>query len=134
VVNLCAYTRITEAINLGKSVFFYWAFMVFAVIYLLTMLGLLVFMNHFLQNRKLYMEHIVKTLRLMIILLQWVFYLPFFEIFISIFRCNSDGTHYLESSLTCYQGLHIFIFVVCIVFLIILFGVSLMFAMLFNET
>jgi len=36
--------------------------------------------------------------------------------------------------LTCFQGIHIFFFVVCILFLGLLFGISMVFAMLFNET
>jgi hypothetical protein len=47
--NLCGYSRIMEAIDLSKSVFFYWAFMLFAIIYLVVMISLLVFMNYFLQ-------------------------------------------------------------------------------------
>jgi len=31
-----------------------------------------------------------------------VFYLPFFEIFLSIMKCNEDGTHYLDSSMVCF--------------------------------
>ena len=108
--------------------------MVFGVVYLVTMIGLLAFMNHFLQNRKHYVEQVVKLLRIMIILMSWIFYLPFFEIFLSIMKCNENGTHYLDSSMTCFQGLHIFIFVVCIIFLVILFSISVVLAMLFNET
>lgn len=133
-MNLCAYTRVVEAINNSGSVFFYWAFMLFAVVYLVAMICLLVFMNHILQNRKLYVEQVVRLLRIMIILLSWIFYLPFFEIFLSIMKCNDDGHHYLDSSLTCFQGIHIFFFVVCITFLVILFVVSVVVAMLFNET
>ncbi len=102
VVNLCAYSRVVEAINNSGSVFFYWAFMLFAVIYLIAMIGLLVFMNHFLQNRKHYMEQVVKLLRIMIVLMSWIFYLPFFEIFLSIMKCNDDGKHYLDTSMTCF--------------------------------
>lgn len=80
------------------------------------------------------MEQVVQLLRIMIILLYWVFYLPFFESFISIVRCNPDGTHYMDSTLTCFQGLHIFFFVVCILFLALLFAVNIVVAMLFNET
>ena len=133
-MNLCAYSRVVEAINNSGSVFFYWAFMIFGVVYLVTMIGLLAFMNHFLQNRKHYVEQVVKLLRIMIILMSWIFYLPFFEIFLSIIKCNDDGTHYLDRSMTCFQGLHIFIFVVCIIFLVILFSISIVVAMLFNET
>jgi len=108
--------------------------MLFACIYLLIMIGLLVFMNHFLQHRKLYVEQVVKLLRIMIILMSWIFYLPFFEVFLSIIKCNENGTHYLDSSMVCFQGLHIFFFVVCIIFLVILFSISIVVAMLFNET
>ncbi len=101
-VNLCAYSRVVEAINNAGSVFFYWAFMLFAVIYLATMIGLLAFMNHFLRQKKLYVDQMVRLLRVMIILMSWVFYLPFFEIFLSIMKCNEDGTHYLDSSMVCF--------------------------------
>ena len=70
----------------------------------------------------------------MIILLYWVFFQPFFESFISIVRCNSDGTHYMDASLTCFQGIHIFLFVICLLFLVILFSIGIVVAMLFNET
>jgi hypothetical protein len=70
----------------------------------------------------------------MIILLQWVLYLPFFEIFISIMRCDADGTHYMDKGLTCFQGLHIFFFIIALLFIILLFTLSMAFAMLFNET
>ena len=108
--------------------------MLFGVFYLITMIGLLVFMNHFLKNRRHYVEQVVQLLRIMIILMYWVFYLPFFESFISIFRCNPDGTHYMDSSLMCFEGLHIFILVVCIIFLALLFLINVVVAMLFNET
>jgi len=98
------------------------------------MIGLLLFMNHFLKNRKHYVEQVVRLLRIMIILMYWIFYMPFFEIFLSIIKCNSDGTHYMDTSLTCFQGLHIFFFVICILFLVILFSINIIVAMLFNET
>lgn len=50
-------------------------------------------------------------------------------------RCDaSTKLHYMDKSLTCFQGIHIFFFVVCILFLGVLFGISIVFAMLFNET
>lgn len=48
VVNLCGYSRITDAINQTNSVFFYWAFMLFAIVYIVVMLGLLAYMNYYL--------------------------------------------------------------------------------------
>lgn len=70
----------------------------------------------------------------MVILMYWVFYQPFFESFISIVNCHADGTHYLDTSLVCYQGIHIFILVMCIIFLALLFSVNIVIAMLYNET
>lgn len=122
------------AINETGSVFFYWVLMLFGVLYLLIIIALLLFMNYFLNNRKHYSSPVVLLLRVMITLMFWIFYLPFFESFISIVRCNADGTHYLDGSLVCFQGLHIFFFVVCMIFLAVLFSINLIFAMLYNET
>ena len=66
--------------------------------------------------------------------MQWVFYLPFFESFISIFKCNDDNMHYLDTSLKCFEGIHIFLFVICMIFLVILFVINIVVAFLYNET
>lgn len=42
--------------------------------------------------------------------------------------------HYMDGSLKCFEGLHIFFFVVCLLFLVILFVINIIVAMLFNET
>lgn len=44
------------------------------------------------------MESAVSFLRYQILLLYWVFFLPFFESFISIFNCNG-GYHYVDKTL-----------------------------------
>ena len=108
--------------------------MIFGFVYILVMIGLLAFMNYFLRNRKHYTDQVVVALRVMVILMYWVFYQPFFESFISIVNCHADGTHYLDTSLVCYQGIHIFILVMCIIFLALLFSVNIVIAMLYNET
>ena len=140
---MCNYCRILEAINEAESLFFYWFLMFFGIFYILTIMILLGYMNYFLKNRKHYVETVVKILRVMILLLYWVFYMPFFESFISILHCP-DGYHYLDTSLQCFSGLHIFYFVLCIVcfpiinliqiFLVLLFANNIVIAMLYNET
>ena len=90
-------------------------------------------MNYFLKDRRYYSENVVKVLRYMVLLMYWVFYLPFFETFLSILNCTG-GYHYLDATLQCYSGLHIFLIVLCILFLIVLFLLSMIVAMLFNET
>jgi len=101
VVEVCNYCRLIKAISQSQSLFFYWVLMLFGIIYILTMSALLFYMNYFLKNRKHYVETVVKILRIMILLLYWVFYQPFFESFISIFHCI-DGYHYLATDLACF--------------------------------
>lgn len=69
----------------------------------------------------------------MILFLFWVFYMPFYESFISILQCE-DGYHYVDKSLECYGGLHIFFIVLCLVFLVLLVVNNLVIALLYNET
>jgi len=107
--------------------------MAVGITYCVFLIVLLVYMNYFLQNRKYYVEGVVKLLRVMIILLYWVFYMPFFESFLSIVRCEG-GRHYLDTSIQCWQGLHIFLFILCLFFLILLFAYNLIIALLYNET
>lgn len=132
-VALSSYCRVIKAINDSGSLFFYWALMLFGILYLLAMIVLLFYMNYFLKHRKHYVETVVRLLRIMILLLNWVFYQPFFESFISILNCH-NGVHYLDPSLQCFQGVHIFYFVVCIIFLVLLFSSNIVIAMLYNET
>jgi hypothetical protein len=95
---LCSYSRLITAINDSGSTFFYWALIIFGILYLVAILALLFYMNYFLKNRKHYSENVVKLLQYMILLLYWVFYMPFYESFISILRCQ-DGYHYIDHSI-----------------------------------
>ena len=70
--------------------------MIFGGIFLLTMVSLLIYMNYFINHRKFYSEVVVNILRTMFIVLFWVLYLPFFESFISIFKCDDNGHHYMD--------------------------------------
>jgi hypothetical protein len=134
-VQLCSYSRLMRAISDSGSTFFYWALIIFAIIYLVSIIALLIYM-HFSQKDgvKTYLESVVNFLRYQLLLLYWVFYLPFYESFISILHCSENGTHYIDSTLTCYQGIHIFYVIVCIFFLVLLFAIGLIVAGLYNET
>ncbi len=52
----------------------------------------------FLTEQKVTRENVVKMLRVMILLLYWVFYMPFFESFISIISYK-NGFHYMDLNL-----------------------------------
>jgi hypothetical protein len=77
----------------------------------------------------------------MIILIQyWVFFMPFYEVFISIFNCSvssPDGStnyHYLIDGLQCYTGMHILYCVLAAYGLFILLSLNTVIALLYNET
>ena len=61
--------------------------MIFGIFYISLIMVLSIYMNYFLNNRNHYVENVVKILRVLIVLMHWVFYLPFFEVFITIFNC-----------------------------------------------
>ena len=130
---MCNYCRVIKAISVSGSVFFYWTLMFFGVFYIFSMIVLLLYMNYFLKNKKHYVEHVVRLLRIMILLMYWILYMPFFESFISIFNCE-DGIHYIDKSITCFQGIHIFYVVICTISLVLLFFINIIVAMLYNET
>jgi hypothetical protein len=75
----------------------------------------------------------VAFLRYQILLLVWVFYLPFFEVFVSVLKC-SGGKHYIDTHLDCFAGIHIFYVIISMLFLALLFAVGLIIAALYNET
>ncbi len=99
ITQLCNYCRIIKAISAGGSTFFYWALMIFAVIYQLAIISLILYMHFTSRNgKKKYMDSAVNFLRYQILLLYWVFYLPFYESFISIFNCE-NGYHFVDKTL-----------------------------------
>ena len=100
ITQLCSYCRLVKAISDEKSTFFYYTLIIFAILYILAIIGLFIYL-HFAQatdqdGQKKYIESVVAFLRYQILLLVWVFYLPFFEVFISVLKC-SGGKHYIDT-------------------------------------
>ena len=109
-------------------------FIYVAIIYALVMGALLFYIHYALKNKKIYFSSIVQLQRYLILLLYWVFYLPFFECFISVFDCDADGMHNIATSWKCYEGSHIVHVLLAILFLVLLFAVNFAIAVLYNET
>lgn len=65
-----------------------------ALSYIVVIIALLFYLNYALKRPKYYFEVLVRLLRVLLILFYWVFFMPFYESFISIFKCY-DGKHYL---------------------------------------
>jgi len=86
------------------------------------------------DGQKKYVESVVNLLRTQILLLVWIFYMPFFEVFISIVNCDAAGMHVIDREVKCFTGIHIFYVIVCIVFLAILIAIGMIISALYNET
>ena len=52
-------------------------------------------------------------------LFYWVLFSPMYEANIFIFKCE-DGHHYIDTSMACYEGYHIILIVISIIFSILL--------------
>jgi hypothetical protein len=100
------------AINESKSIIYYWIlfysgnyiyilYQITAISYLLIIVFLLVYLNFSLKHPQFYFEINESILRIMLQLVYWIFFLPFFETFISAFKCTNDF-HYLVYNFTYY--------------------------------
>lgn len=61
---------------------------------------LLGYLNYSLTHSAFYFESLVQALRYLLMVSYMIFFLPFYEIFISIFRCEEDGYHYIGKLVT----------------------------------
>lgn len=86
-----------------------------------------------LKKPQLYVVLLVKTLRMILLIQYWILFMPFFEVFISIFNCN-DGQHYMLTELECYAGTHIVYCVLAALGLLIQLALNVVIALLYNET
>ena len=141
--SICNYARIIEAVRANNSTFFYYVLFYtgtekaehkdLGVSYLVIVCVLLGYMDFFLKNQRYYISWVVQTVRVLILLLFWVFYMPFFETFVTVFRCE-DGRHSIDRSTICYSGSHVLHCIVSVFAIVLLFAMNLITAMLFNET
>ena len=69
----------------------------------------------------------------MILILYWILYGPFIEAFIYIFKCK-DGQHKIDTNIICYEGIHIFLVVLGILFIVFLALIIFTCSLLYNET
>ncbi|CDW90925.1 pas pac domain protein [Stylonychia lemnae] len=117
----CEYIRVVPAIDRSKSATYYW--IVFYFVYL----------HYSLKNTYFYLESLVQLLRYLLVISNCVLFLPFYEIFISIFRCE-DGHHYLIATLECYQTEHAIACLLSVLALMVYLSINAVIALLYNET
>eukprot|EP00347_Sterkiella_histriomuscorum_P007426 403348965 len=80
-----------------------------------------------------YIDTIVNAIRSLILLFYWVLFMPFFELFISVFYCDGE-THYLMKDLGCFGSNHIIYCVFAAIGLLFLLFMNIVIALLYNET
>ena len=97
------------------------------------MCALFMYLDFSIKRRKYFSDFVLKTARVLLLLLFWVFYMPFFETFTSIFDCV-DGFHAIDTSMRCYSGAHIFYVALSVLVTAFLFVLNFVVALLYNET
>jgi len=101
----------------------------FLIIYILQ----IIFVDYSIGIGKFYFTFPVKLLDNMSALLIWILVSPITETMASIFNC-SDGYHSVMVNTECWSGLHIFLCFFCIFNFILLVLISILVALLYNES
>ena len=147
---ICNFFRLLPTIQKSKSASFYWILYFFGnslpsiqithsliiiigIVQVIFIIALFIYTNYSLKIKKFYFVWPVNLLKGELVFLYWALFNPFFECFINIFNCE-DKRHYIDSSLVCYEGLHIFFVVLSIIFIILLFFICFLTALFYNET
>ena len=94
---------------------------------------MLIFIDYSIKIDKFYFVFPLKIMRYLSSFFFWVFMMPIIEIFISVFSC-SNGHHIVDTSLLCWQGMHIFYCILFSVALIIYFLIFLLISFFYNES
>ncbi len=134
--SILEYLRIVEAIENSHSQVYYLIFFYFAVVYITVISLLLAYLRYTLENTKYYFETVTQLLRILLLLSYFVFFMPFYEIFTSVFRCDSESEkHFHLTEMTCYSDAeHIIMVVLSVIALIALILFNIVIALLYNET
>ena len=130
---VCNFLRLEPTIEQNKSVSFFWILYFFGVAVIVVVIALIVYTIYSLSINKFYFMWPVNLLKASLTFMYWVLFIPFMEVFMGIFRCE-NGNHYIDTSLQCYQGLHIFFVVFSIFFMILLLIICAITALFYNET
>lgn len=110
-----------------------------ALSYIVSILLLLTYHHYALSRPKYYQAFLVNSLRFLLLVQYYALFMPFYEVFISVFNCQTSpdtgaSVHYLLTDLKCYQGTHITYSVLSIIGLVLLLSLNTVMALLYNET
>lgn len=97
------------------------------------MIILVCYLYFALKRPDFYIETLVKGIRSLILIFYWVLFMPFYELFISVFKCEGDS-HYLMKDLSCFGTSHIIYCVFAALGLLLTIFSNTIAALLYNET
>ncbi len=121
------------AIEDAKSASFFWILYFAGVAVISIIICLFVYTIYSLAIKKFYFLWPVNLLKGALTILYWILFLPFMEAFLSVFSCV-NGHHKIDTSMQCYQGVHIFFVVFSFVFMFLLLGITVLSALFYNES
>ena len=126
------YLRVIPAIKVNKKSELFWLVYFIAIGYIFFLVLCFIYLFYSAAINKFYLLWPLKVLQNFLLLLFWIFYDPFMEAFFEMLKC-SDNYNEILTSMECYTGLHIFLAVLSILFIIILFLIAIFYALFNNE-
>lgn len=132
VQNFFQYSRVLPVIELHSSAFFFWFLYGLAIAVITLIVTLFIYI--LCSGSSIFLHQwSFKLLETLLVWTYWVLFTPFAESLLGVFKCE-NGRHKTIPSLKCFQGLHIFLTVLSILFVLLLFGISVFGSVLFNES
>ena len=116
-----------------KNHILYWALYSIILIVITTIIGLLSYVICIASANKSYFLWPIKILNNLLILSFWVFFSPFSEVLLGIFKCENDY-HKIEVSMKCYSGVHIFLIILSLLYLIFLCFINIVLSLFISKT
>lgn len=129
--NAFDFVRVLPLIEESDHTFFFWLLYGLALSALTLILGLFVYMMCSASNSSAH-QWLTKTLETLLLWTYWIFFTPFMEIFFSVFKCK-EGKHAIVKTMGCFEGVHIFLVVLSVLFALLLLGVAMLYALLLSE-
>lgn len=91
------------------------------------------YIDYSIKIDKFYFTFPIKLLRYQSSFMFWILLHPITECFIAIFSCN-NGVHIIDSTLVCWQGMHIFYTILLSICLLLYFIIFLLISFFYNES
>lgn len=111
----------------------YWIVYFFGVGYIGVVVCLSAYAVHSVSAMGVHALWPIALLKELLTLLHWALYGPFMEAFVGVFKC-SGSVNKLDTSIKCYEGVHIFFVIFSIIMALLLFTIVVLCALFNNET